>query len=45
MGNSLHNKIYLGRRSPLASRGLQAVLAVGLAASMALAWVTLRFLR
>lgn len=40
MGNSLHNKIYLGRRGWLASRGAQALLALG--AAVALAWAAVR---
>ena len=34
MGSSLHNKIRLGRPSPLASRKVQAVLALGVAISL-----------
>lgn len=45
MGNSLHNKIYLGRGSMLSSRRLQAMLGFGLLAGAALAWATLRHLR
>lgn len=39
MGNSLHNKIQLGRGSPLASRKLQTALALGLA--VPLTWLLL----
>ncbi|MFL6673526.1 MAG: hypothetical protein ACJ8LG_09560 [Massilia sp.] len=37
MGNSLHNKIYLGRPSLLSSRPLQLALAVGALAGVGLA--------
>jgi hypothetical protein len=40
MGNSLHNKIYLGRKSLLASRRLRALFAVTV--SVGLAWMTFR---
>jgi hypothetical protein len=39
MGNSLHNKIRLGRSSLLASRKLQALLALG--ATIVLSWFIL----
>jgi hypothetical protein len=42
MGNSLHNKIYLGRTSLLASRRLQVLLAVSVTVSIGLAWMTFR---
>jgi hypothetical protein len=45
MGNSLHNKIYLGRSSVLSSRRWQAALGFGLLAGAALAWATLRGMR
>ena len=45
MGNSLHNKIYLGRTSVLDSRRGRAALAVGTIAGVALVWVALRALR
>jgi len=45
MANTLHNKIYLGRRSVFASRGWQAVFAVGALAGMALAFVAARSMR
>lgn len=45
MGNSLHNKIYLGRSSVLSSRRLQVALGFGLLAGAALAWAALRGLR
>jgi hypothetical protein len=45
MGNSLHNKIYLGRSSVLASRRWQMALGFGVVAGMALAWAALRGLR
>ncbi|MGZ5202373.1 MAG: hypothetical protein ACXWC4_21645 [Telluria sp.] len=38
MGNSLHNKIHLGRSSWLDSRGAQLALAFGMLAGVALAW-------
>ena len=38
MGNSLHNKIHLGRTAWLDSRGVQLALAFGMLAGMALAW-------
>jgi hypothetical protein len=43
MGNSLHNKIYLGRTSLFGSRPLQLALAVGALAGIGL--VLLRTLR
>ncbi|MES2760008.1 MAG: hypothetical protein V4693_21760 [Pseudomonadota bacterium] len=42
MGNSLHNKIYLGRTPFLASRRVQLLLALTLAASIGLAWLAVR---
>ncbi len=42
MGNSLHNKIPLGRASMLHSRPLQAALVIGLCASIALCWLAVR---
>ncbi len=42
MGNSLHNKIRLGRQSPLASRKLQALIALG--AVIPLSWLILKVL-
>jgi len=43
MGNSLHNKIYLGRRSRgFHSRGMQALLCVGAVAGAGLLWFLLR---
>ena len=39
MGNSLHNKIRLGRSSPLASRKLHALLA--LSAAIVVSWFIL----
>ena len=41
MGNSLHNKIYLGRSSMLASRRLRRALGVGALAGVGLALLTL----
>ena len=45
MGNSLHNKIYLGRSAWMDSKALQAAMVAGAMASVALAWVALRALR
>ena len=45
MGNSLHNKIYLGRTSVLATRRGRAALAMGALAGVALVWVALHALR
>jgi hypothetical protein len=45
MGNSLHNKIYLGRSFALGSRRAQVALAFGVLAGVALAWAALRGLR
>jgi hypothetical protein len=42
MGNSLHNKIHLGRSSMLGSRRWQLALAFGMIVGMALALATLR---
>lgn len=42
MGNSLHNKIYLGRTPFYASRRMLVLLAVTLAASIGLAWLAVR---
>lgn len=41
MGNSLHNKIYLGRHA----RRVQAALALGACATIVLVWLALRVLR
>ena len=41
MGNSLHNKIPLGRASRLNARSVLAALVVGLLASAGIAWVML----
>jgi hypothetical protein len=45
MGNSLHNKIYLGRGSVLASRRLRMVLGMGAAAGVGLALLMLRSIK
>ena len=45
MGSTLHNKIYLGRSSRLASRRVRAALALGALAGAGLAWVALRALK
>lgn len=42
MGKTLHNKIYLGRTSKLASARWRAALVLGACASVALAWLGLR---
>jgi hypothetical protein len=42
MGNSLHNKIYLGRASVLSSRRVQAGLFVGTFLAIGLVWMTVR---
>ena len=42
MGNSLHNKIYLGRTALFASRRMRVLLALTLAASIGLAWMAVR---
>lgn len=44
MGNSLHNKIYLGRASALASARVRAALVVGACVSIGLMWLVLRSL-
>ena len=45
MGNSLHNKIYLGRHARLGSWRMQAALALGACAAIGLVWLALRVLR
>jgi hypothetical protein len=45
MGNSLHNKIYLGRSTGFAMRRFQGVLAVGAIVGAGLVWIALRTLR
>jgi len=45
MGNSLHNKIYLGRSTGFASRRFQGVLAIGAIVGAGLVWIALRTLR
>jgi hypothetical protein len=42
MGNSLHNKIYLGRGAALSSRRWQLAMAFGALAAIALVWAALR---
>ncbi len=42
MGNSLHNKIYLGRRLDLHNRGAVALMCVGAAAGLVLVLLALR---
>ena len=45
MGNSLHDKIYLGRTSVLSSKRMQAFLFIGTFASIGLVWLAIRALR
>jgi len=45
MGNSLHNKIHLGRTSVLSSKRFQAALALGAFASIGLVWIVIRTLQ
>jgi hypothetical protein len=48
MGTTLHNKIYLGRGSLLASRRLQAALALGALGALAgvgLVWAAMRVMK
>jgi len=42
MGNSLHNKIYLGRSAVLSTRRWQLAMAFGALAGIALVWTALR---
>ncbi|MDM5179485.1 hypothetical protein PO883_20030 [Massilia sp. DJPM01] len=42
MGNSLHNKIYLGRSSVLRSRPLQVLLLVSALISIGVVWFLFR---
>ena len=42
MGNSLHNKIYLGRRSVLGSRRVQVAMVVVAFMTIGLLWMALR---
>ena len=44
MGNSLHNKIRLGRATALHSRALQAVLVFAAFASIGAVWLLMRSL-
>ncbi|WP_342117288.1 hypothetical protein [Pseudoduganella sp. OTU4001] len=45
MGNSLHNKIYLGRRIDLHSRRIQALMCASAVTVVGLAWLALRVLK
>jgi hypothetical protein len=45
MGSTLHNKIYLGRIPLLASRRMQAVLALGALAGVGLVWLAVRAMK
>jgi hypothetical protein len=42
VGNSLHNKIYLGRRPVMAGKNLVALALAGAVAGCGLAWLLLR---
>ena len=42
MGNSLHNKIYLGRRPVMTGKSLMALAVAGAVAGCGLAWLLLR---
>ena len=42
MGNSLHNKIYLGRRPVMTSKNLLTLALAGAVAGCGLAWLLLR---
>ena len=42
MGNSLHNKIYLGRRPVITGKNLAALALAGAVAGCGLAWLLLR---
>ena len=43
MGNSLHNKIYLGRRTvALSTKRVQAMICIAAFASIGLVWLLLR---
>ena len=44
MGNSLHNKIYLGRRIDLHRRRALALMCAGAVAGIALVWLALRLI-
>jgi hypothetical protein len=46
MGNSLHNKIYLGRRSVASSaKRVHAMICIAAFASIGLAWLAIRALQ
>jgi hypothetical protein len=45
MGTTLYNRIYLGRGSLLASRRMQAALALGALAGASLVWAAMRALK
>ena len=45
MGNSLHDKIYLGRATGLHSGRVQLALAFGVCAGLGLAWLAVRTFR
>jgi hypothetical protein len=46
MGNSLHNKIYLGRRSAaLSTKSVHALICIAAFASIGLVWLAIRALQ
>jgi hypothetical protein len=45
MGTTLYNKIHLGRPSILASRRMQAVLALGALAGVGIVWAAMRSMK
>lgn len=46
MGNSLHNKIYLGRRTPaFDTKGMRTLVCLGAFASAGLVWLAMRSLK
>lgn len=44
MGNSLHNKIHLGRASALSSKRIQAAMLIGACATIGVIWLAVRAL-
>jgi hypothetical protein len=44
MGNSLHNKIHLGRTSVLSSKRIQAAMLLGVCATIGVLWLAIRAL-
>jgi hypothetical protein len=45
MGNSLHNKIHLGRGSLMASKRIQAAVVIASFAGIGLVWFAIRLLK